>query len=258
MGVYNGFDRLDRSIQSIINQTYKDWEFIVCDDGSIDGSYARLLRYSEEDSRIVVIKNDQNSGLAKTLNNCLAIVSGEYVARMDDDDYSHPNRMEEEVRFLDDHPEYAIVATGRNMMDEIGIWGEDTFEGERTNIDIFKGKMFAHPTVMIRKEAYDKVKGYSTYKGIGREEDTDLWCKMYSSGYKGYVIGEKLLDYFESRISMQRRKYKYRFSETKIKLKYRRELGVPFYMIPYAFKPLLVGLLPKAVVEMHHRRIFNQ
>lgn len=258
MGVYNGFNRMDRSIQSIINQTYKNWEFIICDDGSTDNSYEKLQKYAAIDSRIVIIKNKQNYGLAKTLNNCLKRAQGLYIARMDDDDYSHPERLEKEVNFLDSHPHYNIVATGRNMVDNNGIWGCDTFEGERTSIDIFKGNMFAHPTVMIRKEAYEKVGGYSTYEGIGREEDTDLWCKMYGKGFKGYVIGEKLLDYFESRDSMTRRKFKYRLTETFIKLKYRKELGVPFYLLPLALKPLIVGMLPNAVIKMYHHYIFNK
>lgn len=258
MGVYNGFGRMDRSIQSIINQTYKDWEFIICDDGSTDDTYMKLQEYAALDNRIVVLKNAHNSGLAQSLNNCLSVAKGEYVARMDDDDYSHSERLEKEVYFLNQHPEYAIVATGRNMVDESGVWGQDTFVGERSALDIYKGRMFAHPTVMIRKEAYDRVGGYSTYPGIGREEDTDLWCKMYAKGFKGYVTGEKMLDYYESRHSMTRRKFKYRFAETRIKLKYRKYLGIPFYLIPLAFKPILVGLLPKVVLEMYHHHIFNK
>ena len=258
MGVYNGSLKMDVSINSIIAQTYKDWEFIICDDGSKDDSFSKLQEYASKDARIVVVKNEQNSGLAKTLNNCLSVAKGQYIARMDDDDYSHPDRLEKEVAFLDEHPEYAIVATGRNMVDENGLWGEDVFIGERTGVDIFKGNMFVHPTVMIRKEAYDKVGGYSTYPGIGREEDTDLWCKMYSNGYKGFITGEKLLDYFESRTSMSRRKFKYRIAESRIKLKYRKSLGVPFYMIPLALKPILVGLLPKVFVEIYHHRLFKK
>lgn len=115
MGVYNGFGRMDRSIQSIINQTYKDWEFIICDDGSTDDTYMKLQEYAALDNRIVVLKNAHNSGLAQSLNNCLSVAKGEYVARMDDDDYSHSERLEKEVYFLNQHPEYAIVAL-------VGIW----------------------------------------------------------------------------------------------------------------------------------------
>lgn len=257
MGVYNGYKRMDRSIQSIINQTYTDWELIVCDDGSGDQSYEKLMYYATKDSRIVVIKNNSNEGLAKTLNNCLNLAKGEYIARMDDDDYSHPERLYKEVDFLDDHKEYDIVATGRNMVDDNGVWGVDIFKGERNNLDVFKGSTFAHPTVMVRKKAYDIVGGYSTYPGIGREEDTDLWCKMYASGFRGFITGEILLDYFESRTSMNRRKFKYRIAETRVKLKYRKALKISFFSIFWAFKPIIVGLLPSYVVEKYHRHIFN-
>lgn len=258
MGVFNGYDRMDRSIQSIVKQTYSDWEFIICDDGSSDHSYKKLLNYAQMDSRFVVLKNEQNLGLAKTLNKCLEVAKGEYIARMDDDDYSFSYRLQKEVDFLDRHQEYAIIAGGRDMFDENGIWGEDTFEGEITSHDIYMGRMFAHPTVMIRKDAFDKVKGYSTYSGIGREEDTDLWCKMYSYGFRGYISGEKYIGYFESINSMSRRKFKYRIAETRIKLKYRKKLGISFFHIPLAFKPILVGLLPQNVVKKYHHFIFKR
>lgn len=257
MGVYNGEKRVGNAIESILNQTFTDWELIVCDDGSSDGSYELLKRFETEDKRIVAIRNPQNMGLAKTLNHCLEKAKGQYIARMDDDDYSHPERLETEVEYLDSHQEYAIVASGRKMIDENGIWGYDTNFGERTNIDIFKGNSFAHPTVMVRKEAYSSVGGYSTYPWIGREEDTDLWCKMYSYGYKGIVIDSILLDYFESRNSMARRKYKYRITESRIKLKYRKALHIPLYMSFWAIKPLIVGLIPLRIMEMIHHKRFN-
>lgn len=258
MGVYNGAHRMDKSIQSIINQTFKDWEFIICDDGSSDGSFEKLQEYAKKDTRVIAIKNPKNAGLAQTLNNCLSVAKGQYIARMDDDDYSYPDRLEKEVSFLDTHPEYDIVAGGRKMVDEKGIWGKDSFTGERSNLDIFRGITFVHPTVMVRKEAYDRVGGYSTYEGIGREEDTDLWCKMYIDGSKGFIIPDIMLDYFESRNSMTRRKYKYRISEAKIKVKYRKALGISVLYLPLALKPLVVGLLPNAVIKMYHKTKFKK
>ena len=179
-------------------------------------------------------------------------VRGEYIARMDDDDISHPNRLEEEVKFLAEHPEYAIVATGYRLMDEKGFWGRNDSYGERTALDIFRGRYFAHPTVMIRKEAYTAVGGYSTDSKIGRMEDVDLWCKMYSNGFKGYVMDAILYDYFESRNSMQRRKYKHRITEFKLKMKYRKEMGIPFAYSFLAAKTLLVGLLPPSIIKRIH------
>ena len=77
MGVYNGAHRMDKSIQSIINQTFKDWEFIICDDGSSDGSFEKLQEYAKKDSRIIALKNPKNAGLAQTLNNCLSVAKGQ-------------------------------------------------------------------------------------------------------------------------------------------------------------------------------------
>lgn len=258
MGAYNCEKKITTAVESILNQTFADFEIIICNDGSTDNTLEVLNSLKEKDTRIKVISNEQNSGLAVSLNNCLKISEGEYIARMDDDDISHPTRFERQVKFLDEHKEYQIVSTGRNMFDENGVWGTDDSFGERNNCDIFRGNYFAHPTVMMRKDALLSVGGYSTYKGIGREEDTDLWCKMYVAGYKGYVLGEVLFDYFESTTSMKRRKFKYRIAETKIKLKYAKGLKIPFLKRLYAFKPILVGLLPHGVVKNRHKKRFNQ
>ena len=100
MGIYNCEKTLSDAIDSIINQTYSDWELIMCDDGSTDNTYQIATKYSEKDNRITVIKNDTNSGLAFSLNHCLKYAKGEYVARMDADDISLPNRFEKQVAFL--------------------------------------------------------------------------------------------------------------------------------------------------------------
>ena len=257
MGVFNGEYRLDKAVNSIMDQSFVDWEFIICDDGSTDKSYEKLLIYSQRDNRIVVIRNDANIGLAQTLNNCLNKSQGEYIARMDDDDFAHKDRLLKQVEFLDKNPEYGIVATGRNFVDHQGVWGKDTYSGERTSLDIFKGNYFAHPTVMIRKSVYDSVQGYSTDPSIGRMEDVDLWCKMYSEKIKGFVIKDILLDYFESRNSMIRRKYRHRITEFKLKMKYRESLQIPLYYSIFAYKTLLVGLLPNSLIKFIHSIRFN-
>lgn len=257
MGVYNGAKRFEKPIESIINQTYTNWEFIICDDGSKDNSFNKLLKFQEEDARIRVINNEKNSGLSASLNHCLKYARGEYIARMDDDDISHDNRLEEEVKFLLQHPEFDIVATGYRLMDNDGFWGKNCFYGERTAKDIFKGRYFAHPTVMIRKKAFDAVGGYSTDPKIGRMEDVDLWCKMYANGFKGYVMDAILYDYFESRNSMQRRKYKHRLTEFKLKMKYRKAMGISSIYSIFACKTLLVGLLPPSIIKMIHKVQYN-
>ena len=86
MGVYNGADALSQAIDSIIAQTYTHWELIACDDSSTDDTPKILFDYAKRDSRIVVIHNEKNCGLAASLNHCLKYVRGTYIARMDCDD----------------------------------------------------------------------------------------------------------------------------------------------------------------------------
>jgi glycosyltransferase EpsE len=257
MGVYNAVNRVENAIHSITKQTFTDWELIICDDGSNDETYNVLKRYGQYDDRIIILQNNKNMGLATTLNNCLKLAKGEYIARMDDDDISHPTRLEKQVKFLDTNLVYSVVGTSRNLYDINGVWGKDSFDSERNNLDIFKGKVFIHPSVMIRRNVLEEVKGYSTNKYIGRTEDYDLWCKIYASGYKGYQMGEILLDYYEARDSYKRRRYIYRINECILKLKWRKKLKIRFRYVIFAFRPLVVGLLPASVLMKHHKKIYK-
>ena len=257
MGVYNGAKKVKTAIESILNQTFTDYELILCDDGSSDNSIEIIEKYASTDNRIKVIKNTTNLGLAQTLNNCLKIAQGEYIARMDDDDISYPSRFKKQVEFLDSHYEYAIVGTSCTMYDSDGIWGESIEEGERTKLDIYLGQTFAHPSVMMRKEAITSVGGYTTGSEAERTEDFDLWCKLYEKGYKGINLRDVLLDYYEAKDSYNRRKYKYRIGEYKLRKKWRKRLGIPLRYAIYAYRPLIVGLLPVRVLMYYHRKKFS-
>ena len=256
MGVYNGGKRVSRAIESILNQTFTDFEFIICDDGSIDNSVEIVKEFAAKDNRIKLLQNPKNLGLAQTLNNCLNVASGEYIARMDDDDISHPERFSKQVAFLDSNPKYAIVGTSRNMYDDNGIWGIDVKEGERTTLEIFLGRTFTHPSVMMRRKAVLDVGGYTTGPETERTEDFDLWCKLYERGYKGFNLREVLLDYYEARSSYNKRKYKYRICEYKLKKKWHKRLGIPVKYLIYAYRPLLVGLIPVKILMKYHEKKF--
>lgn len=244
MGVYNGAGKLGTAVESIVNQTFTDFEFILCDDGSSDNSVEILEGYAAKDKRIKVLQNPSNLSLAPTLNNCLQAATGEYIARMDDDDISHPERFEKEVAFLDSHPEYAIVGTGRNIYDSDGIWGNYNGGGERSLLDIYRGRTFLHPSTMMRREALLAVGGYTIGPETERSEDFDLWCKLYEKGYRGYNLSDVLIDYYEARESHSKRKYKYRIYEYRLRKKWRKRLDLPLKYQFYAYKTLVVGLVP--------------
>lgn len=258
MSTYNGKKFIRRSVNSLLNQTYRDFEIIICDDGSTDGTLEILNQYDELHSNIKVIQNEQNLGLPGSLNRCIQIAKGEYLARMDDDDVSYPKRFEKEVEFLENNPEYTVVGTSRYFFDEEGIWGESINHGERTMIDIFTGNIFAHPTVMMRKDDVTSVGGYSEEKWIGRAEDYDLWCKLYQHGFKGFNLKEVLLDYYESKNSYKKRKIKYRFNEFRVRKYWRKKLNLPYYYDVYSYKQLLGAFIPTILYSFLQRKRFSK
>ena len=254
MGIYNCSPYLDEAIQSIIDQTYENWELILCDDGSSDNTYAIASKYAEEDCRIKLIKNEKNLGLSKTLNKCLAIATGDLIARMDGDDISLPQRFEKEVSFLDLHPEYAVVSCPMIYFDEKGEYKHAEGSSEPTAVSFPKGETIAHAPCMGRKEAFIDVEGYSELGSRERVEDIDLWLRMFAKGYRQYSLSECLYKMRDDRNAFARRKYRYRINAARVRASAVKMLHLsPIYYI-YCLRPLLVGLLPKPIYLFLHRR----
>lgn len=246
MGVYNIDDReiLNKSIKSILNQSFSDFEFIICDDGSTDNTLEVVREICGEDKRVKIISNDVNKGLAYVLNKCLKIARGEYIARMDADDESLLNRFEKQVDFLDSNESFGVVQSNANVFDENGIWGELVYNEILDKKDFLKNNPLIHPCVMIRKSAYDLVENYRDIAKTVRVEDYDLFFRMLEKGIKMYTIQEKLFNYRVDKTMASRKKYKYRINEFKIRCEgYRRIKMLPIGYI-YTIKPLLIGLLP--------------
>lgn len=153
MGVYNckNYNLLRKSVESILQQTYKDYEFIICNDGSTNNTLEELKKIAQSDSRIKIISYEKNRGLNHALNECLAVSQGKYIARQDDDDVSKPERLKKQVQFLDKNREYAIVGTCADVFDNNGIWGEYTVPEKPQKGDFLWNSPFMHPTTMMRK-----------------------------------------------------------------------------------------------------------
>ncbi|HHX68286.1 MAG TPA: glycosyltransferase family 2 protein, partial [Gallicola sp.] len=197
MGVYNAVNRMDEAIDSIIKQTFTDWEFIICDDGSVDDTYSRLLEWSKIDNRIIPIRNEVNRGLAATLNHCIEHATGEYIARMDDDDYSYPHRFEKQVDFLDNNREYAFCSSIVLLYDGVKTYAPLKNMKEKPEAeDFLRNTCFIHPATVFRAEALKRAGCYRVAKEISRTEDYDLFMHMYALGMKGYNIQEPLLRYY--------------------------------------------------------------
>ena len=256
MGIYNCSSTLSEAIDSIIAQTYTNWELIMCDDGSKDNTYDVALYYKEKyPNKIILIKNEKNLGLNKTLNRCLEYATGEYIARMDGDDVSVENRLFKEISFLENNPEYAIVSSPMIYFDENGEWGESKAIENPTNLDFVIGTPFCHAPCMVRTEAYKEVNGYSTDDRTLRAEDYNLWFRLYAMGYKGHNLQTPLYKMRDDENAYSRRSFKFAKNEAYVRYTGYKMLNLPKKYYIFALRPIIVGLLPKPIyMVLHHRR----
>ena len=260
MGIYNCSATLSEAIDSIIAQTYNNWELIMCDDGSADNTYEVALEYKEKyPEKIVLIKNEKNMGLNYTLNKCLEVASGEYIARMDGDDISLPTRFEKEIDFLINNPQFALVSTPMIMFDENGEWGK-TSTIERPKIEDFleHTPFFAHAACMMKKLVFDEVGGYTVNPRFLRVEDCNLWFKVYAHGYSGANLTEPLYMMRDDRNATHRRSIKARLNGCYVLYDGFKMLNMPWYKYYYVVKNAVVEvakcLLPICVYEYIHKK----
>ena len=256
MGVYNCAAYLREAVDSILRQTCEDWTLIMCDDGSKDDSYTVAQSYVERyPEKIILIRNEKNMGLNFTLNHCLQYADSEYVARMDGDDVSLPDRLERELAFLEAHPEYDIVSSPMLYFDESGVWGRGRACEKPAPENFIKGTPFCHAPCMVRKQALDSVGWYSREPWTARVEDYDLWFRMYAKGSRGYNISEPLYMMRDDENAYARRRFRYAVNEMRVRRNGYRLLGIPLSKRVYAFRPIAVWLLPKALyMRLHHKK----
>lgn len=184
MSAYNNADYIESAVNSILWQSFRDFEFIIIGDGSTDGTGELLEQLADTDCRIKLIRRE-NKGLTVSLNEALSLARGEFIARMDSDDLAVRERFEKQVAFLDSHPDCVLVGTKVMLIDPLDV---EIVEGEfhqgHENLDaaLLKGNGAAiyHPSVMIRKSALDRVGGYvPKYNGA---EDVELFLRLAEIG----------------------------------------------------------------------------
>lgn len=259
MGVHNGENYVSNAIESILSQTYKNFEFIICNDASSDSSLEIIEKYALKDSRIVVLNNEKNLGLAATLNKCIVVAKGEFIARMDDDDFSFVNRIEKQVCYLDNNPEYSFVGGGIQFVDNNNTFGKLIPKQKPELSDVFRGGVFMHPTIIIKKEVLMSVDGYTSNKYTKRAEDYDLWCKVYQKGYKGANIPDIVLNYFEGIESYKKRKNKDRWDLIILKTLWFKKLEISYFLyIKVIMKEIIAMLTPQRVIGMYRSLKFKK
>lgn len=254
MGIYNCASTLQEALDSLYAQTFQDFEIILCEDGSSDNTYQVAEDNAQTHKNIVLLKNEINKGLNYTLNRCLSVAKGKYIARMDGDDISLPTRFEKEYNFLETHQDYAIVSTPMMYFDEKGIFRVGKVDKSEPLLrDFVKGTPFCHAPCMVRKEAYMAVGGYSESPYLLRVEDYHLWMKMYLYGYRGYRLNEPLYMMRDDRNAVMRRTFTNRRNEAYVKFLICKKFSLPISAYIWCLRPILIGLLPQCVYHKLHR-----
>lgn len=243
MSVYNSSDTIEKSINSILSQTYDNWEFIICNDCSTDNTIEILNKYKTEyPDKFIIIENKKNSRLAFSLNHCLKYTSGEFIARMDGDDYVAPDRFEKQVKFLREHPEYQLVGTSMQAFDDNGLKQVIKYNPYPTKKDLRRGPCFAHASILTYAYTYKETGGYTVSARTMRTQDYDLWFRFYAKGFNGANLEEPLYYYREDENSYLRRKPKLYLWAVITRFKGFRLLKFPLHYYIYVLTPL-VGLL---------------
>lgn len=245
---------LRRSVQSIVSQTYPCWELLICDDGSAEAARQILEAFAERDPRIRLIRPGGLYGLAGKLNACLGEAKGTWIARMDDDDRSHPERFQKQLAFLEAHPDLAFVGSSA------ALWRGGVRVGVRVLPeyplveDFLFTQPFIHPALLFRREALLAAGGYSEDKRCVLCEDYDLLLRLYGQGMVGANLRECLLDYTLPENAKGHRRMVHRWNEAVTRWRRFRALGLLPGALPYVVKPIAAGLLPAGALRRAQQR----
>ncbi len=176
---YNEQEHLEPAIRSILQQSFQDWEWLIVDDASTDGTPEILARWASKDSRLHTLRNETSQGLGRSLNRAAGVSRGPYVARMDANDLCHPARFAKQVRYLDENPQVGLVGSYNHVIDGNGKIIQ-TWRFQHTPEEIYYTLQFqnclCHSSVMFRKDLFIELGGYQEELSVA--QDYDLWLRM--------------------------------------------------------------------------------
>ena len=239
MATHNGKDKIDSAIESVFNQTYDNWKMIICDDGSTDGTY-NYLKGKYKEKRIIILKNNEKKGLAYSLNKCIKECNDcEFIARMDDDDFSYPNRFERQIDYLKNHSKISFVSSNIEIYNGQKIIGTKKLKEFPTKNDLIWNSPFVHPSIIFRRDDLIKSELYRVAPETTRGQDYDLFMRMYSLGLFGANIQEFLFRYTDNNQTRKKRTLKIRLGECKVRFVGYKKMGILLYAFPFVIKPLL-------------------
>ena len=248
MSVYNGAPTLEKAAASVLAQTYRNLELILCDDASTDDTWRIMQRIAAQDARVTIFQNKTNRGLGASLNGCLLRAGGEYIARQDADDVSDPDRIERTTDFLlSSGAPYA--ACGVRVFDDGGVWSTRQYPQKITKHIIAQKNPFFHPTMVFRRAVLEGVGGYSETPETRRTEDYDLVMRLAAEGVIGENLPEILYSVYEPKEAYLRHNAKTRLCEVRVRARGLRAMGSPALDYIYLVKPLIMACVPRGLMR---------
>lgn len=195
MSNYNNDEFLIKSIDSVLNQSFKNFEFIIIDDASTDNSWKIIKEFSKKDDRIKTIKNKKNKNIVRSVNKGLLLAKGKYIARFDSDDVCKKERFEKQIHFMEKNPQIGVCGSSINFInkknEKIGkkIYPQNNHEIRKI---ILSRNPFCNPTTLIQKKCFDEFGLYNPK--FLYAEDYEFWLRI-NQKYKFYNFTEPLLNY---------------------------------------------------------------
>ena len=255
MSVKDGLPFLSEAIDSVLNQTFRDYLLLIIDDGSTDGSVALIEAYVGQHGHVRLERNPRNLGLAASLARSVKLADTEFVARMDPDDIALPRRLEQQVAYLDDHKDVAILGTWATDIDEHGQPLRP--RNAPANHDAILSAMvyvnpLVHPTVMFRRDAVVQVGSYDASLRVA--EDYDLWFRCAAHGLRFANLEDRLLLYRVPKGTIFRKRARYGTQGVKTRWRGYKALHTPLSRRLMGLSvPIALGLVPSPLRESAYR-----
>jgi len=255
MAVYNAQDHLHQSIESILNQSFKDFELIIINDGSTDESLKIINQFKKKDNRIKII-NQKNFGLTKSLNIGANMAQGEYILRQDADDYSVQDRFQKQIDYLKKNN---LVALGSNCINLYNnnaktIWGH--FNDQEIKKIIYLRPPFAHGTSIFRRDFFFKAGMYN--EKYYTSQDFDLWIKISKYGKISMLKERLVFRYINKKSISQNKKFRQFYDSFKIRLHHNTGLG-KFNALFFSLYHFSISLIPiyifLIIIKMRNKRL---
>jgi len=250
MSAFNEAKYIKASIESILHQSFTDFEFIITDDDSNDGTLDILKKYASKDSRIKIIEHFKQKGLAFSLNEQIETSKGKYLARMDGDDIAHPDRLKKQLQFLEKNDDIGMVGSFCREISNngkfIALWKRPTSD-HLIKKSIFHFNPFIHSSIMIRRDVIIDAGMYNTECKYA--QDYDLWLRVAKKS-KLANLNEPLIDLRVDWDKLKSKNKEARKNKLKILFRHIKSGGYPFWYFIYLIRPCFLYVLPTNVTML--------